>query len=338
MIISHQKIVELRIRHRTERDGRVKDRIKAIVLYFDEKMTVPEIARALLIKETTVDQHIKDYIEEEKLKPENGGSSSKLTEDQTTDLIKYFEENTHTDVKSMILYVKEKYKIDYTISGFTNWLSRNGFSYKQPKGVPSKADPAKQEEFMRQYAELKKLTPENEPILFGDGVHPTMATKISYGWIRTGQDKEIKTTGSRTRVNLFGSINLKTMDITTTSHKTIDSGSMDEHFGKLKEKYKDARMIHMILDQGPYNKSAETKLSAEKHGIILHYLPTYSPNLNPIERLWKVMNEHVRNNVFFESAKECKAAIDDFFDNTWPEIKQSMVNRVNDNFQVLTTS
>lgn len=45
----------------------------------------------------------------------------------------------------MILYVKEKYKIEYTISGFTNWLSRNGFLYKQPKGVPLKADSVKQD-------------------------------------------------------------------------------------------------------------------------------------------------------------------------------------------------
>ncbi|MBD6969287.1 hypothetical protein G4170_22495, partial [Vibrio parahaemolyticus] len=40
--------------------------------------------------------------------------------------------------------------------------------------------------------------------------------------------------------------------------------------------------------------------------IELHYLhlPPYSPNLNPIERLWKVMNEYVRNNIYFSSKVE----------------------------------
>ena len=54
-----------------------------------------------------------------------------------------------------------------------------------------------------------KTTPEDEPIEFGDGVHPTMATKIGRGWIRTGQEKLIKTIASRSRVNYFGSINLE---------------------------------------------------------------------------------------------------------------------------------
>ena len=50
------------------------------------------------------------------------------------------------------------------------------------------------------------------------------------------------------------------------------------------------------------------------YGITLHYLPPYSPNLNPIERLWKVMNEYVRNNRFFKSAKEFKKEILTFFE------------------------
>ena len=40
--------------------------------------------------------------------------------------------------------------------------------------------------------------------------------------------------------------------------------------------------------------------------FVLHILPPYSPNLNPIERVWKVMNEHVRNNEVFSSFKKFK--------------------------------
>jgi len=38
--------------------------------------------------------------------------------------------------------------------------------------------------------------------------------------------------------------------------------------------------------------------------IDLIYLPPYNPNLNPIERLWKVMNKHARNGEYFASTKE----------------------------------
>ena len=76
------------------------------------------------------------------------------------------------------------------------WLHRNGFTYKKPSGVPHKFSEEKQRQFIEYYKELK-TTVGDEPILFIDGVHPTQATKISYGWIRKGQKKAVKTTGSR---------------------------------------------------------------------------------------------------------------------------------------------
>ncbi|MCG9766561.1 IS630 family transposase, partial [Vibrio alginolyticus] len=57
--------------------------------------------------------------------------------------------------------------------------------------------------------------------------------------------------------------------------------------------------------------------------------------LNPIERLWKVMNEQVRNNVYFKSKRDFEAAIGRFFTVILPEIAGSLASRINDNFQVL---
>lgn len=141
-------------------------------------------------------------------------------------------------------------------------------------------------------------TPENGLIEFGDGVYPTMVTKVSYGWIRIGIEKPILTTASRTRINMMGSLNLKTMDVTIDAYETINSIAISEHFKKLKLKYHDAPKIHLILDRGPYNTSLSTQEDAKDYGITLHYLSSYTPNLNPIERLREVMNEHVRNNKF----------------------------------------
>ena len=55
--------------------------------------------------------------------------------------------------------------------------------------------------------------------------------------------------------------------------------------------------------------------------IKLHFLPPYSPNLNPIKRLWKVMNEKVRNNRLF--------------DDILPDIGHELDARINDNFELL---
>lgn len=325
---------ELEIQHKTERDSRVSDRIKAVLLH-EEDWTQVAIAQALRISAETVHDHLEDYINSKKLKPENGGSKPKLTQAQTVQLITHLENFTYTKVSAICAKVYESYGVNYSVAGMTKWLAAHDFSYKKPKGAPAKADLERQEEFVMAYHALLEVTPNTEPILFGDGVHPTMATKTTYGWIRKGTDKIIATTASRTRMNLIGALDLQTMDVTCGSYETINSETMDKYFGTLRAAYTAAPKIHLILDRGPYNTSLQTRESAKKHDIVLHYLPAYSPNLNPIERVWKVMNEYVRNNKVFASAKEFRNDILTFFTVTWPKISSSMRGRINDNFQTL---
>jgi hypothetical protein len=56
-------------------------------------------------------------------------------------------------------------------------LKRKNFSFIKPHPVPAKADPEKQAQFGEEQEKLKKETPKDEPILFMDAVHTTMATK-----------------------------------------------------------------------------------------------------------------------------------------------------------------
>jgi transposase len=280
-----------------------------------------------------VHDHLADYINENKLKPENGGSQSKLSDEQSAELVSHLEEQTYLSAHEICDHVKTQYGIEYTVSGMNDWLHAHRFSYKQPKATPAKADPVKQEEFIATYEKLRDERPKDEPIIFLDAVHPTMATKVSEGWIRTGKDKLIASTASRTRVNLVGALNLESMTVTSAAYETVNSESLDNFFSMVRVSYKDAPTIHVILDRGPYNISNDTKESAKKYGVTLHHLPPYSPNLNPIERLWKVMSERIRNNVVFASAKEFREAITNFFEKKWPEIAPFMKGRINDNFR-----
>lgn len=63
--------------------------------------------------------------------------------------------------------------------------------------------------------------------------------------------------------------------------------------------------------------------------IELYYFPPYSPNLNPIERLWKVMNEKVRNNRYFTSPKGFREEIRRFFNEILPELAGTLAYRIN---------
>ena len=336
IILTENEKEALEKEHKTERDGRVRDRLKAVLLSCEGWSQV-DIAQALRIRPETVRDHLNDYQESKKLKPLNGGSVSRVSPQNTKSLVDRLQANTYLKVLDICAYVQDQYDISFTVSGMTKWLQNHEFSYKKPKVTPLKANIAEQEAFIKEYKNLLESTPDDEPIEFADGVHPTMATKITYGWIRRGKDhdKPIATTASRTRMNLMGSINLADMTVTVNSYETIDSEVMADHFKQLRANHPKAPKIHQILDRGSYNVSKKTREAAYQYGIILQFLPAYSPNLNPIERLWKVMNEYVSNNIVFMSAKEFREKITRFFAITWPKISHSMIGRINDNFQNL---
>lgn len=319
--------------HKTTRDGRVRDRIKSVI-HADNGWSVDEIADALLIHETTVRQHLKDYVEEQKLKPENGGSNSLLTEAQTHELIEHLILNTYSHTRQICTYIQQTYGVTYSVSGLNKWLHKNDFSYKKPKGVPHKFDSDKQDEFIEKYEALKSELAEDEAIVFMDAVHPTQATKVSCGWIRKGMDKTIETTGSRTRLNLVGGIELgKLSEAVIRQYDTVNGEAIMDFFEQLKRQYGECSTLHVILDGAGYHRSEEVKEKAKGLNIELHYLPPYSPNLNPIERLWKVMNEKVRNNRYFATAKAFRQEIQHFVSAILPDIGSDLDSRINDNFQ-----
>lgn len=332
--LSSKEKSTLERRHKSCKNGKERDRIKAVLLY-SEGWTVSMIAQALRIHETSVNRHLNDY-EHGKLKPENGGSESALDKEQSVELIAHLEERTYHHVHEIIEHVKLKYDVLYSVPGMNKWLHRNGFSYKKPKGHPYKSDKKQQMAFIKKYNRLKNNIGQDETILFMDSVHPTQATKLSYGWIRVGKTNQINTTASRTRINLVGAIELENIsNIQICEYKTINAEAIEDFLIQVRHKNPSFRKIHLILDKAGYHRAAEVKRMAKKLSIKLHYLPPYSPNLNPIERLWKVMNEHARNNQFFKSAKDFKRSLCNFFRYTLPKIAGSLTSRINDNFQVI---
>ncbi len=401
--LTEAQIIHLEAQHKAEHDGRIRDRIKAVLLN-DKGWTYKQIAEALLIHETTVWGYLNDYLREEKLKPNSGGSRSKLDEQQTEELIAHLEENTYPSTKEIIEYIKRTYGVSYTQQGMHDWLTHHRFSHKKPKGIPAKFNEAQQAAFIKKYEELKATLSPNELILFMDSVHPTQETKITYGWIRTGVEKLIATVASRKRINLTGAINLSTMSVLTREYETINGNATINFLQAIEAANPTATKIHIIADGGsahtshdvalflsqpnavhrdyliktydielPGNKAVLTKKLKNKLGavleqdgslfenkgilhvdkltagqlldslrappphpkLVMHILPPYSPNLNPTERLWKVMNEFSRNNQVFKTFHDFKEKIRTFFSDTWSTIAENCRTRINDNFQSL---
>jgi len=389
--------------HRVEPNSDISDRIKAILLA-NKGWTQKHIAEALLIHETTVWGHLNDYLRTQKLNNNSGGSTSKLDETQTQELIEHLEKNTYPSTKEIITYVELKYEMKYTQQGMYDWLTHHKFSYKKPKGTPAKVNEQRQEAFIKKYEELKTELKPDEIIVFIDSVHPTSATKITHGWIRVGVEKLIATTAGHGRMNLTGAINLSTMSIVTKEYDTINGASTVDFLKTIEAANPLVTKIHVIADGGRAHTANEVqlflsesnavnrlyleetygielptnsvklskKMIAQLHEIlskeptlfkdctilnadkltakalllalrdisphpklVMHTLPPYSPNLNPIERVWKVVNERVRNNVVFKTCAEFKDKIHEFFNSTWDTISSELTGRINDNFQKL---
>lgn len=319
--------------HKKERDKRVCDRIKAVLLY-DKGYNYTQIAEILLLDDETIRRHVDDYFSIQKLISKNGGSQSYLSEAQSLELKLYLELKTFLYVKDICAYVKEIYQREYTVSGMTKWLQENNFRYKKPHGVPAKADLQKQEEFIAKYNELKNTLKPDEIILFCDSSHPQHQTKLSYGWIKKGVRKPEKMTACQKRINLIGAIDLNTHHIEYRQVEWVNKESLKAFAEQLCNAYPNASAIHLILDNAGYHRSEEFLKFIATTKIKIHYLPPYSPNLNPIERLWKIMHENTTYNRYYAKLSEFTESILGFFENIG-NVKSILQSRINDNFQRL---
>ncbi len=121
------------------------------MLLFDKRWSVAAIAEALLLFEDAIREHINEYRESKKLKPENRGSTQKLSTEQSNELVAHLRSYTYLYVKDIIAYVQSTWSVTYSVPGMRNWLRRHGFSYEKPALVPGKADGQQQREWMVQY-------------------------------------------------------------------------------------------------------------------------------------------------------------------------------------------
>ena len=101
-----------------------------------------------------------------------------------------------------------------------------------------------------------------------------------------------------------------------------------------RKKHPGKHKIHIIWDQAGYHRDVGIKEFAKNLAIKLHYLPPYSPNLNPIERLWKILHEKVTYNKYYETFSDFTEATLNFFKNIGRN-KSLLRSRITDNFQVM---
>ena len=134
-----------------------------------------------------------------------------------------------------------------------------------------------------------------------DGVHATYNS--SYAWIEKGKDKTVKSNTARERININGVYSPISQDIVVSSSKKLDAVSILNFIKRLERKYSNKEKIYLICDNARYYKSKLLREYLPYSKIEMVYLPSYSPNLNLIERLWKLMKKKILYNRYHESYK-----------------------------------
>lgn len=315
--LNTEELNALRREHRLAKNKRDADRIKAIYS-LAVGHSVAQVASILMLDEQTLRNYLTSYQVggiQGLLKTNYPGSDCKLNEAEIMALKAELEATIHLTTSSVIDYVKHQFGVSYSQSGMRDLLHRLGYEYKKPKLVPGNPDFQAQEIFAKQYEDFMQTKPSDTEVLFMDAVHPEHNTLAAYGWIKRGCKQEIKTNSGRQRLNLHGAINAETFDVTLIESKTVNADSTINLLQAVEQHYPLSKQIMIILDNARYHYSKAVKNYLKDSRIKLVFLPSYSPNLNLIERLWKFFKKKVLYNKYYEDICAFRDACIHFFRN-----------------------
>lgn len=319
---------------RLERSRRYADRIRVILL-LDDGETYKNIAKFLFLDEGSIGNYKKRYKTgglEALINDQYMGKRASLSPREMEILSNDLQRQIFPSTKAVIKHVKAQFGITYSRGGMTDLLHRLGFSFKKPKAVPGKASKEKQKKFINQYNGIKP----HGLVYFGDSTHPMFNPVMSYGWIKKGADFEVKTTSGRFHLNVNGAVEINTMDVIARSCDIVNKDSVCDLIRAIRRKNPSEKHIYLVLDNAPYNRAKKVRALARKLKVKILYLPPYSPNLNPIERLWKFMKKKVLANQYFDDFDDFRISVMEFFRGI-RKYRSELETLITDNFQLMGT-
>lgn len=142
-----------------------------------------------------------------------------------------------------------------------------------------------------------------------DEVHFQRHSTLIRMWAPIGEQPGVLSPSCRHKVGFFGALNLKTGRLLTQEAPTFNAQTFGEFIRHLLQSTQGK--IYLILDNARWHRSRDLKsfFEANKYRIVLVFLPPYSPELNPIERVWRVARRTVTHNRYFLSIEELRSAL-----------------------------
>lgn len=131
---------------------------------------------------------------------------------------------------------------------------------------------------------------------------------LSYTWMLKNTRKLINTNGERFKDCVIGTVCCNSGQTFFLQTEWMDSFVVEAFFRELSAFYPDKRHL-IIADNVAYHKNQGGKDFPLPENIELFFLPAYSPDLNPIERLWKYFKDEFLNNELFKNLTKIKDTV-----------------------------
>jgi transposase len=233
-------------------------------------------------------------------------------------VIEYLKETPPTSTKQACSEIEKLTGIALKETQMRKYLKSLGVRFRKVAGIPAKADVAKQKEFLETELQprLKEAETGKRKVYFVDAAHFVLGTFLGYVWSFTRIF--VKTPSGRQRFNVLGALDAVTKEFLSITNTTyITSVQVCELFHVIAQKAIDPVKntmcpVTIVCDNAKYQRCKLVMETAQSLNIELLFLPSYSPNLNLIERVWKFTKKRCLNSKYYPTFDLFRGAISSF--------------------------
>ena len=247
----------------------------------------------------------------------------------------YFDETPPSSIKQACAELKEILMIEIGETQLINYIKSIGVKYRKVAGIPAKVDCETQKKFHDNelLPSLEEAKEGKREVYFVDAAHFVLGAFLSFLW--SFKRIFVKTPSGRQRFNVLGALNATTKKIISIKNETyITSIQVCE---LLKKIHLQAKLpITIVLDNAKYQRCKLVQGLAAELNIELLFLPAYSPNLNLIERFWKLTKKNCLNSKYYKDFIPFKESITTFVDNAHLTHKKEMESLLTLKFQLFS--
>ncbi len=211
-------------------------------------------------------------------------------------------------------HIAEKYRVECSYETVRRLLHEKGYVLKVPQPWPDRQDEKLREEFVDRLRSLAE-NPEVE-LWYGDETGVEGEPKPRRSWAIKGTRPKVVHNGDHIRLNILGTVCPRTGELFAIEASHCDSDVFQVFLDESAESITPTRKRNiLILDNATWHKRKKLNW----HFFEPLYLPPYSPDFNPIERIWLLMkaehfaNIHCRNKAAL--IERADLALCDFMDN-----------------------